>query len=276
MRIKIIAVGLLVCFTVAGYAQQESGRRTKDDKKRQKREKINQLLKLEEEGFPSFRKQNAFGIKLNTDGWGLSYELGRSNSVTRATLYQIEFNEKKHPKELKRSDPTASGGGFIFFGNPYVYGKKNIFYQLKLSAGQQLLIGGKGNKNGVSVYGIGTGGLSLGLLRPYYLEMIDNNNNNRNKFVRYESADSLLFMDRASIIGGGGITRGWGQMKVAPGLHAKTAIRFDYNRFNTIVSAIEGGVNAEYYFKNIDQMVYNPTRKFFLNAYVSILFGKRK
>ncbi len=69
-------------------------------------------------------------------------------------------------------------------------------------------------------------------------------------------------MDPVSIIGGGGLTKGWNEMKFAPGLHAKTAIRFDYNRFNTIVSAIEGGINAEYYFKDIDQMVYNPTRKF--------------
>lgn len=271
---KIIAVGLLVCFAVAGFAQQEPEPRTKkEDKKRQKREKINQLLKLEEEGFPSFRKQSAFGIKLNTDGWGLSYELGKAKTVTRAGIYQIEFNEKKHPKEIKTS-VASSAGGFIFFGNPYVYGKKNIFYQLKLSAGQQLLIGGKGNKNGVSVYGIGTGGVSLGFMRPYYVEVLDNNN--KNKYVKYDSPDSLLFMDPNSIIGGGGLTKGWNEMKFAPGLHAKTAVRFDYNRFNTIVSAIEGGVNAEYYFKDIEQMLYNPTRKFFLNAYVSIIFGKRK
>ncbi len=80
---KIIAVGLLVCITVIGYGQQGSGKRTKEDKKRQKREKINEMMKLEEEGVPSFRKQNAFGIKLNTDGWGLSYEIGRvQNSKT--------------------------------------------------------------------------------------------------------------------------------------------------------------------------------------------------
>src|SRR5690606_29222235 len=124
-------------------------------------------------------------------------------------------------------------GGFIFFGNPFVYGKRNVFYQLKLSAGQQLLIGGKGNKNGVSVYGIGTGGLSLGILRPYYVEVQDMDNKNR--FVKYDSPDSALFLSQR-IIGGAGLTKGWNEMKFVPGLHAKTAIRFDYNRFNTILS----------------------------------------
>ncbi|MFT3747985.1 MAG: hypothetical protein QM768_06695 [Agriterribacter sp.] len=271
---KIIAVIVFASFTFAGYSQQDNPEKTKDNKKRQKREKMNQIMRLEEEGVPSFRKQNAFGIKLNTDGWGISYEFGKSNSVTRATIYQIEFNEKKHRKEDKQSRSVDGGGGFIFFGTPFVYGKKNIFYQLKGAMGQQILIGGKGNKNGVSVYGIGAGGLSLGLLRPYYMEVPDGNNGS--KYVKYDSADSLLFLGQEGIIGGGGLTKGWNEMKLTPGLHAKTAIRFDYNRFNTVVSAIEGGLNVEYYFKDVQQMVYSPSRKFFFNAYVSFLFGKRK
>jgi hypothetical protein len=270
---KIIAVTILLGITLLSYSQQEtSTMKARADKKRQKKEKVNKIMRLEEEGVPSFVKQNAFGIKLNTDGWGLSYELGRSKSVTRATIYQIEFNEKKHRKEDKQS-LSSDGGGFIFFGSPFVYGKKNIFYQLKVAAGQQILIGGKGNKNGVSVYGIGAGGLSLGILRPYYVEVQDTDNKNR--YVKYDSPDSALFLSQR-IIGGAGLTKGWSELKFAPGLHAKVAVRFDYNRFNTVLSALEGGVNAEYYFKDIDQMVYNPTRKFFLNAYVSILFGKRK
>lgn len=272
---KIIAVTLLLGTTLLSYSQQEmSNMKAKADKKKQKKEKINKIMRLEEEGVPSFNKQNAFGIKLNTDGWGLSYEFGRSKSVTRANIFQIEFNEKKHRKEDKGRKPTDGGGGFIFFGSPYVYGKKNIFYQLKVAAGQQILIGGKGNKNGVSVYGVGAGGVSLGMLRPYYVEV--NDLDNQQRYVKYDSPDSALFLTDSYIIGGAGLTKGWNQMKFAPGLHAKTALRFDYNRFNTVISAIEGGVNVEYYFKEIDQMVYSPTRKFFFNAYVSILFGKRK
>lgn len=271
---KIIVVSVLVGLSVSAFSQQTPEPvRKKDVKKQERRQRMNELMKQEEEGVPSFRKHNAFGIKLNTDGWGLSYEYAKANTVRRATIYQFEFNEKKHPKEKKESFNTTAGG-FIFFGNPFVYGKRNIFYQTKLSAGQQILIGGKGNKNGVSVYGIGTGGLSLGLLRPYYIEV--DNNQGSTQFVKYDSADSLAFMDIGRIIGGAGLTKGWGEMKMVPGLHAKTAIRFDYNRFNTVISAIEGGLNAEYYFKDVDQMVYNPSKKFFFNAYVSLIFGKRK
>lgn len=269
---KIIATLIGIGLMWGAWGQQ-SGEQRREDKRREKREKINELMRMEEEGIPSFHKQNAFGLKVNTDGWGVSYELARSNSITRATIFQLEFNEKKHRKERKDNRPT-SAGGFIFFGNPFVYGKKNIFYQLKLAAGQQILIGGKNNKNGVSVYGIGAGGLSMGFLRPYYVEVQDQLNESR--YVKYDSPDSSLFLSPGNIIGGAGLVKGWNEMKLAPGLHAKAALRFDYNRFNTIVSAIEGGVNVEYYLKEIDQMAYNPTRKFFMNAYVSFLFGKRK
>lgn len=271
---KIIVVNVLLCLSVVAFSQQTpETMRKKDGKKQERRQRMNELMKQEEEGVPSFRKHNAFGIKLNTDGWGLSYEYAKANTVRRATIYQFEFNEKKHPKEKKESFGQQAGG-FIFAGNPFIYGKRNIFYQVKLGAGQQILIGGKGNKNGVSVYGIGAGGLSLGLLRPYYIEV--DNNQGGTKYVKYDSADSLTFMDAGSFIGGAGLTKGWSEMKMAPGLHAKTAVRFDYNRFNTVISVIEGGINAEYYFKDINQMVYNPSRKFFLNAYVSLVFGKRK
>lgn len=270
---KIITTVIGIGLVLGAFCQQGTPDQKKEARRMAKKEKINELMRLEEEGVPSFHKQSAFGVKLNTDGWGLSYELGRANSVTRATIFQLELNEKKHRKEQKVNRQTTAGG-FIFFNNPFVYGKENIFYQLKLAAGQQILIGGKNNKNGVSVFGIAAGGLSMGLLRPYYVEVQDQPNKNR--YVKYDSPDSLLFLSPADIIGGAGIAKGWNEMKLVPGLHAKTALRFDYNRFNTIVSAIEGGINAEYYFKEVEQMVYNPSRKFFVNAYVSFLFGKRK
>jgi hypothetical protein len=43
-----------------------------------------------------------------------------------------------------------------------------------------------------------------------------------------------------------------------------------------MVNAIEVGITAEYYTKAIDQMVFLEPEKFFFNAFVSIMFGRRK
>ncbi len=270
---KKLSLVCLLSFAACIVFAQVPSNKYKGDKKRAKKDRINEIMRMEEEGEPAFRKQSVFGAKLNTDGWGLSYEKGIVKSVNKTTIFQLEFNEKKHPKEEKQSHSQPVGGGFYLLGNPFIYGKKNIFYQLKLGAGQQVMIGGKGNKNGVAVYGIMVGGFSAGLLRPYYLEVSDSTGLTRD--IKFSTQDSALFLSNR-IIGGTGLGKGWNEMKFAPGLHLKTALRFDYNRFNYLISAIEVGFNAEYYFKDIDQMVMVSPKKFFSNAYVSILFGRRK
>ena len=236
----------------------------KKDRQAAKRERINNLIKQEEEGEIIFNKQNIFGIKLNTDGYGLSYEIGRFKSARVANIFQIEINEKKHKKEKR----TSLLNGFNF--NSVIFGKLNNFYQVKLSAGQQRIIGGKGNKNGVGVMAIYTGGISVGLQKPYYVDVIDQANQ------RYRKTYPTIVDSGYQEQGASGFTVGWNQVQPKYGLTAKGALRFDYGRFNETVSAIEVGLNAEYYIQKVAQMAYNPEKNFFFNAYISLLLGRRK
>jgi hypothetical protein len=236
----------------------------KKDRQAAKRERINNLLKQEEEGEIIFSKQSAFGIKLNTDGYGLSYEIGRFKSARVANIFQIEINEKKHKKEKR----TSLLNGFNF--NSVIYGKLNNFYQVKLNAGQQRIIGGKGNKNGVAVMAVYTGGLAVGLQKPYFVDVVDNAQQ------RYRKTYPTIIDSGYIEQGASGFTVGWNKVQPKFGLSAKGALRFDYGRFNETVSAIEVGLNAEYYFGKVAQMTYNPEKSFFFNAYISLLLGRRK
>ena len=73
-----------------------------------------------------------------------------------------------------------------------------------------------------------------------------------------------------------GFGKGWSELKIAPGVHAKTALRFDWGRFNNIISAAEAGFNFEYYPTDVEQMVGVEPNHFFINSYIAILFGSRK
>ena len=123
------------------------------------------------------------------------------------------------------------------------------------------------------------GGVTLGLLRPYYLEVNDTANGSR-KAIKYDSPDSTTFISANKLgslsVSSGGFSKGWNEIKVTPGAYAKAALRFDYGRYNEIVSAIEVGITAEYYSKKIPQLIFVTPKSFFLNVYVAILFGKRK
>ena len=276
---KKLHLFLLLLMVAGGLKAQDSTGRSGLDEREQKKLRRISIFKQQEEGENLYQREFSAGARLNTDGWSGFLEKGYRKSRTKVTFFQFEFAEKKDPKEDKKSGAIKGVDqyGFVYSEKPYIYGKQNNFYQVKIGIGQQRLIGGKANKNGVMVNGFYYGGLSMGLLKPYYLNVIDPSDGVSVVQIKY--GESVLynqaFTDRNSIIGGAGFGKGWGEVTVVPGVHAKTGLRFDWARFNEVVSALEVGVNAEYYTKDIPLMVGNSPKKFFFNAYIALQFGKR-
>ena len=265
---KQLSTAILFFISAVAIAQPAS-RVKKDQKKEEKRQKINALMKQAEEGTLVFRKQSIFGGQLRTNGYGVFYELGKMKTNRKTNIYRIDITEIKNQKEEKQN------AGGVIFGNPYIYGKQNCFYQFTLGFGQQYILGQKGNKNGVAVSAIYNGGLAIGLKRPYFVEVRDPGTGS-NRFISYKGADTTLFLDDASIVGGGGLSKGWGEMKMTPGVFGKIAVRFDYGRFNEVVSGLEIGLSADFYTSKVPILVFQKEKQFFYQAYLAVLFGKRK
>lgn len=260
-----IIIGLITCSVWAQNNPSPKSPTAKKDKKAAKREQVAKLLKMEEEGEIIFNKQSVFGLKLSTDGYGLSYEWGRFKSNRVATIFQIELNEKKHPKEKRTSYAVGA-----FNVNSVIYGKTNNFFQLKMGMGQQRIIGGKGNKNGVAVMATYAGGLSLGFQKPYYVDVVTKTEE------RIRSTYPTIIDSNYTEIGASGFTVGWGDVKFRPGAQVKAGLRFDFGRFNETITAVEVGISAEFYAQKISQMAFNKEKQFFFNGYVTLLLGRRK
>ncbi len=258
---------LLTLFTFSfGAFSQENKRPVKKSRKEAKRDKVNAMIKAEEEGVIAYRKHYAVGIKLTSDGYGISFEKGYSKSAKKATLFQLEIAEHRHQKEIKQTSNIPGGA-------PFIYAKINYFYPIKLGVQKQFLLGNKSNKNGVSITANVGGGISLGLLRPYEVQV---KKNNELTYIRYESEDSSQFKNKDGIYRGPALGTGWNHLKLTPGLYIKPGLRFDYGRYNDLVSAIEVGVAAEFYSKKVPQMFDNKEKQFFFSAYFTVLLGKRK
>jgi hypothetical protein len=255
----------IIIFIAIFISFHSFGQETKKTRQEQKRARVDEIIKQEEEGVITYRKSFSFGAKLTTDGYGVFFELGRASSVKKALLYQLEISERKHIKEEKQSS---------IYSNtiPFIYGKENFFYPVKFGVQQQVLLGNKSNKNGVAVTGNYGGGVTAALLRPYYVQV---QNGNGVTYIKYNSPDSALFLG-GNIFGGPDFGKGWNELTVTPGVYAKTAVRFDYGSYNEVISAIEVGLTGEYYTKKIPQMVYNKEKQFFFSGFVAIIFGKRK
>ena len=267
---KKLLTNLLLLTVVCSLSAQDtlSKKDIRDQKKEERKQKINDLIRQDEEGVLVYNKQSLFGVEFRTNGYGIFYEFGKMKSQRNTMIFTAEFSEIKHRKEEK----LPSGTGGFSFDNPYIYGKINNFYQLKLGAGLQRILGQKGNKNGVAVNAILNGGLSLGMLRPYYI-IVDDNGENRT--IKYSPADSVLFI-HGFILGGAGIGKGWGEMKIKPGVYAKSALRFDFGRFNEVITAVEVGISTEFYSSKIPILLFQKEKQFFYQGHIAIMFGHRK
>lgn len=266
---KLIFLLFTAIVATSSFAQDSTFLRheKKAEKKEAKRQKINSMIKQSEEGVLIYSKQSIFGFQFRTNGYGVFYELGKMKTNRKTNIYRIDLTEIKNPKE----DKLPSGG--VFFGNPYIYGKRNNFYQVTLGLGQQYILGQKGNKNGVAVSAIYNAGFAIGLLRPYYIEVQDPLAGD--KTIKYSVPDSALFLG-PTIIGGGGLSKGWNEMTFKPGGFVKAALRFDYGRFNETVSGIEAGLSLEVYASKIPIMLQQKDKQLFFQGYISVLFGHRK
>lgn len=272
-----LTTSIFSLFSMASFAQNNNPTLSPKEKKRQERnEKIDKIIRQEEEGALVYSTQNIWGLKLYSDGWGFMYERGFMKTVNKTNLFGIEIGERKDHREYKYNT-LQTGSGFIT-SNSFIYGKQNNFLFAKIGVGQSYLIGGKGNRNGVAVSAIYYGGASIGLLKPYYVNSIDPTTNQYGaiKYKGDSSANDNNFLDLNMIDGKAGFFKGFGELKVKPGLFAKGAVRFDYGRYNEFVSAIETGVNVEYYTSGMPILVNNDPKKFFLNVFVAIEFGNRK
>jgi hypothetical protein len=193
--------------------------------------------------------------------------LGKRKSARYTNLYSIELTEIKHRKEAKTESANQ------FFGNSFIFGKIYNFYQAKLGFGQQYILGQKGNKNGVAVTASLQGGLDMALLKPYYVDIRDSADKDRS--VSY-ATDPESYATAQGIYGASGFSKGWSELKVKPGLFVKTALRFDFGRYNESVQALEIGLSAEGFSQKIPLLALNDPKQLFVQMHIALVLGGRK
>lgn len=226
------------------------------------------------------------GLRLNSDGWSLFLDRGKVKQPDRTTDYhydlhfwQFEFGEKKSPREIKRSNTIGSTADAA---KPFIYGKTNNFYALKVGYGKRKLIAGKPELNDeveqgvISIHWVYLGGVSVGLEKPYYIEAYVNNNGvSELKSITYSDSTKEAFLFQPNVVGSSGFGKGLGETKIVPGIHAKTGLHFDFAPTKKTKMAVETGLNVEVYTRGVQLMAAQSATPVFVNVYASFQIGKR-
>lgn len=238
-----------------------------------------------------YDRETAFDLTLFGNGYEFGVNIGKLKTYYRTEYFHIGLGELKHNREFKNRDGIVGGGSGRGLNNrSYVYGKQNNLYTLRLGYGVKRYYTEKARKKGLAVGVSYEGGPTIGLLKPYYLELNRTEvggptNPNIEKF-NGDNADFFLNTDR--IFGAAPSINGLSEIKIKPGINFSGAVHFDWGAFDQYVKAVEVGIAADIFFSEIpiliDDVEFNSVsvlpenvknRPYFLNLYISFQLGKR-
>lgn len=221
---------------------------------------------LDEQRHALFRNESTFAAFLNSNGWGANYRYGFYRDVKNQFLVDIDFDYVKDPKEVKTQ--------VIYDYNTrrYVYGKQNLFWELKGLAGWQKELYRKYDKNGISVRLFYEGGLTLGFLKPIYYEVFTFSTIGDAVEREYLKFDPSIH--QSQIGGRGPFFMGFNELKVMPGAIVKAGLSFEYSSKDAVVHALEAGFSLTLYPTKMPIMATDLSQFLFFKLSVGYRFGK--
>lgn len=213
-----------------------------------------------------YKKEASGGVRIQTNGFSVFGEGGWIKDLKSTRLIQVEYSYYVDYRQKGQSSPNG--------GRKYVYGLRNRFHVLRFSGGVKRTIADKADRNGVRLCFVGFGGFSLGLLKPYYLLL---RQDEPPYFVeeRYTEENAFRFLDKQLIEGAGSPTKGLDKIQPVPGAHGKIGLDFDWGRKDEFVKALEAGIMLDLYYKRVPIMLNNSNRFYQVALYLSFQFGKR-
>ncbi len=232
-----------------------------------------------------YNKEFTIDFKLHTQGMGIGANFGRLKTYYRTRYFNIEIAEIKHPKEFRQSfDFRVPSAGRI--SRSFIYGKQNNLFALHGGIGEKRYFSEKALNRGLAVGISYSAGPTLGLVKPYYLDIIRYREPDfTNFFVRSESFSEEnidKFLDINSIYGASSLLKGLDQISITPGAHAKFAVHLDWGAYDEFVKSIEAGIMVDAFIRTIPIMVESTqlnnteNQMLFINLFVNLQLGKRR
>jgi len=231
-----------------------------------------------------YNKEFSINFKLHTNGYALGMDFGTLKSFYRTQFWSVEIGELKSPKEFRQSaelrNPATNQ-----LSRAFIFGKQNNFIPIRIGFGEKRYFSEKAKRRGLAIGASYALGPSLGLLKPYYLDLIrDNSDGGTQDFIsseRFSEANDSIFLDVYKIFGSSGFTKGLDEISLLPGGHAKLALHFDWGAFDEFVKALDVGLMVDFYFKRVPIMVESPrvenaeNTPIFINLFLNLQLGKR-
>lgn len=208
------------------------------------------------------------GFTIHSAGWGINYRRGKNITGSSYRLLDFSYGSMRHPKEIKTFNP------FFQNSNGYVFGKQNTFNILRTGIGKHKEINSKGDIGGFAVSYSFFGGISWGIEKPIYLEILNLDAGIIDPDFRTEKYDpEKHYAD--NIYGRAPLLRGIEETKIIPGLYSAFNFNFEFGKSQQRLKMIETGVCLDLFYREIPIMAFNENQRFFLTFHIRFIIGKR-
>ncbi|MFT5337301.1 MAG: hypothetical protein ACI9YL_001303 [Luteibaculaceae bacterium] len=215
-----------------------------------------------------YRTDQAFGGGFYAKGYFFDFHYGKRKTATLNQKYYAGFSNLKHQKETKSFNPIFEDA------KGYYFGKLNAFWQLKLGFGYQKTLTPKLQKNGVAISISGVAGASVGMLKPVYIEVIeqviiDSTVQGVLKTEKYNAQGNEIIYGRASWL------KGVDEIKFRPGLFLKGELEFEYSGYKESIQSVVTGLEIQWYPSEIEIMAIAENSRIFARLFIGFKFGSR-
>ncbi|MGB3083373.1 MAG: hypothetical protein WBB21_01555 [Saprospiraceae bacterium] len=220
-----------------------------------------------------YKKEWSIDAAIHTNGYYLGFNKAKIKNFHTTTFFHTDLGFLYHPKETRSSRPNNVG---LKSFNSYKFGKQNQLLSVRLGRGIIKTLSEKARTKGIAIGYRLEGGIDLGILKPYYLKVLDERDGSfRIKDIKY-SDNPEDFLDPNHILGSSGFFRGITELSVIPGVYGRAAVRFDFGAFEKMIRCLEAGVQIDLYSKRPAIMINSLNPLQYINFYINLQLGKRQ
>jgi hypothetical protein len=213
-----------------------------------------------------YRNEKSFGVSLNSNGIGISGRYAKRINARKKTLWEIDGANIKHPKEVRISNSYYNNRSFVF-------GKENLFLNLRGGWGKQHEMFRKVDRGGISIRRYFTFGPTIGFLKPIYYEVFKAGGGGVNDYYISEEKFSTS-THQGNIYGRASFFKGIDETTITPGIYGRFGFSFEYSKSDITIHAIETGVSLDLFPREMVIMATEQNSFFFFTLFVSYRFGK--
>ena len=201
---------------------------------------------------------------IHTNGVGLGFRYDYIKSIKLQHGIDVEYTFYRHFKEQRVA---------LSEGSTRVYGKKNSFGLLRAGYCCTRILNTKHYSGGVEVGYFFYGGVSLGFSVPVYLNVYTYTPEGEltSEVQQYDENKHSINMIKSSAP----IYKGMKNMKVHPGLYAKTGLSFDFSSNDAMVIKLDIGVAVDAYIIPVEKMAFANKQYMLLTGYLAVHLGNR-